>query len=169
LRGRHAQEHDVGAFGGARGTDAEAQAASGDGVVHDLGETVLDDRDLTAAEPLDLLRIDVGAGDVVADVGKASAGGEADVAGTDHSEHGARTFVRHRPEATVTGVILPGTADQDPCGDQVNSACTFVLDRTGNDTLARITNRFVDWPLRSVLGLVVAWGAARGRRRGARA
>ena len=56
-------------------------------------------------------------------------------------------------------MILPGTADQDPCGDQVNSACTFVLDRTGNDTLARITNWFVDWPLRIVLVLVVAWVA----------
>jgi len=47
----------------------------------------------------------------------------------------------------------------------VNSACTFVLDRTGNDTLARITNWFVDWPLRIVLVLVVAWVATHVCRR----
>ncbi len=61
--------------------------------------------------------------------------------------------------------MLPGTADQGPCGDQDNSACTFVLEQTGNDTLARITNWFVDWPLRIVLVLLVAWIATHMCRR----
>lgn len=61
--------------------------------------------------------------------------------------------------------MLPGTADQGPCGDQVNSACTFVLERTDNETLARIVNWFVDWPLRIVLVVLGAWVATHVCRR----
>ena len=51
----------------------------------DVGQAFLDDRDLTPAQPLDAVLVDVGADDVVTEVGQAGTGGEADVADTDHT------------------------------------------------------------------------------------
>jgi hypothetical protein len=53
---------------------------------HDLPAGRLVDRDLAALQQLDLALVDVEAQHVVADVGEAGAGDEADVAGSDDAD-----------------------------------------------------------------------------------
>ena len=57
-----------------------------------LGEARLVDRDLAAVEPVDLGLVDVDAGHVVAAVGEAGAGDQADVAGANDCDfHGTNS------------------------------------------------------------------------------
>ena len=64
-----------------------ACALRGDQIV----EAGLEDRDLAAAQPRDLARVLVDAGDVDAELGEAGAGDQADIAGADHGDaHGVR-------------------------------------------------------------------------------
>ena len=51
-----------------------------------FGQPGLVDRNLALFEPVDLILVDVDAGDVVAAVGEAGAGDQADVAGADHDD-----------------------------------------------------------------------------------
>ena len=51
-----------------------------------LGQPRLVDRDLAAVEGVDLLLVDVDAGHVVAALGEAGAGDQADVTGADHGD-----------------------------------------------------------------------------------
>ena len=82
---RHAQEHDVGVGRRGRGADLEPQPSGREALGDDVGQALLDDRDLAAAQPRDAVLVDVGAHDVVAEMGQAGTGGEADVADTDHT------------------------------------------------------------------------------------
>ena len=68
---------------------AEAQPLAGDVALHDLGQPRLVDRQAAALEQGDLGGVDVEAIDVVAEIGEAGGGDEADVAGTDDRDfHG---------------------------------------------------------------------------------
>ena len=51
-----------------------------------LGEAGLVDRDLAAVQALDLVRVDVDAPDLAAELGEAGGGDEADVAGPDDAD-----------------------------------------------------------------------------------
>src|SRR5262249_56107291 len=67
-----------------------------------LFEPGLVDRNLAALELVDLLRIDVGAHDLHAELGEARAGDEADVASTDHSDvHERPSPARSRSHAAM--------------------------------------------------------------------
>ena len=73
------------------GAEDEAEVAVAQPVGDQFVEAVLDDRDLTAVEPLDLVLVDVGTDHVVTQVGEAGSGGETDVPGPDDGE------ARHEP------------------------------------------------------------------------
>ena len=94
LRRGHAQEHDLGVAYGVRRTDDEPQPPVVDALGDQLVQAMLDDGDLAGRQPLDLVRVDVAADDVVAEVGEACPGGQPDVAGADDGE--ARRLVRRR-------------------------------------------------------------------------
>jgi hypothetical protein len=68
------------------GVGREAQPPGGGIADDELRETGLVDRDPALAESRDLLRVDVEADDVVAEVGEARAGDQADVAGADDAD-----------------------------------------------------------------------------------
>jgi len=94
LRGRDAEEHEGGVSDGRRRPDDEPESAGGEALGDEFVEAVFDDRDLAAPQTLDLLGVDVGAHDGVAEVGEARAGGESDVSGSDDCDSG------HRRDAT---------------------------------------------------------------------
>ena len=64
----------------------EGQAAFARVLGDEFGQARLEDRDLAAVERLDLGRILVDAADVVAEIGKAGAGDQADIACSDHRD-----------------------------------------------------------------------------------
>lgn len=67
-RGRQAQEHELGAGHRRGGPEREGEAPAAEAVPHDLAQAVLDDGDLTPAEPGDLRLHHVGADDLVPEV-----------------------------------------------------------------------------------------------------
>ncbi len=64
----------------------EPEASVLQALAHEVVEARLEDGDLAPLQPGHLLLVDVGADHVVADVGEARPGGEADVAGADHRD-----------------------------------------------------------------------------------
>ena len=69
-----------------RGVGREVEAPGREVALQQLVEAGLVDRRLAALEHLDLALVDVDAQDVVADLGEARAGDQADVAGTEDGE-----------------------------------------------------------------------------------
>ncbi len=87
----------------------KAQPA-GLGVATDhLLQSRLVDRHLAGAEPVDPWAVHVHAGDLVAQVGKAGAGGQADIAGADHTDlsHRVLCLVLRKVELLARGAENP--------------------------------------------------------------
>ena len=86
----HGNENHVGfldAFGGAVG---EREPSGGDVFFHEFFESRLINRDAAGLEQFDLGRVVVHAHDLMADLGEAGAGDQANITGTDESElHGS--------------------------------------------------------------------------------
>ena len=72
----------------------EGKPACRDIAEKEVMKTRLVDRDLALPKPLDLARVLVDAGDLVAEVGEADAGDEAHIAGSDHGEFHGRCLMR---------------------------------------------------------------------------
>ena len=64
----------------------EVEAASFERVLHELGQALLEDGDLTLAQLADLVLVDVAADDVVSEMCKARSGREPDVARADNTD-----------------------------------------------------------------------------------
>ena len=64
----------------------EGQPALAHVLGHEIAQPRLEDRDLAAVQRLDLGRVLVDAADVVAEIGKAGAGDQADIARSDHRD-----------------------------------------------------------------------------------
>jgi hypothetical protein len=103
---------------GAFDVGGEPETAGGDVGAHDVEQPRLVDRHAAGFENADLLGIEVEAEHVVADIGEAGAGNQADVAGADHgdfhagSSPGERNGGAHSP--------MPGAAGSGlapPCAD----------------------------------------------------
>ena len=92
-RRRNAQVDELGAAHGAGRTDDELEPAVAHRLPDDVVEPGFDDGDLAPLEPGDPLGVDVGAHHLVADVGEAGAGGQADVPTADDGD-----LARHCPE-----------------------------------------------------------------------
>ncbi len=90
-RGRaHGDEHDLGLTHRMGEVGVELQPARSDVAAYQVVEARLEDRHLAGLEALDLGGVLVDAGDLVAEVGEAGAGDQADIARTDHrNAHGA--------------------------------------------------------------------------------
>ena len=58
-----------------------AEPPAGEPLVHQLGQSVFEDRHLALAQPRDAVGVDVGARHVVPEVGEAGRGGEPDISG----------------------------------------------------------------------------------------
>ena len=86
LRRGHAEVGELAVGDGVLGAEHELEPTVVQPFPHEVVEPGLEDRDLAALEALDLVGVDVGADDVVADVGEAGAGGEPDVPGADDSD-----------------------------------------------------------------------------------
>ena len=107
---RHAQERDVAVAHGVGRADHEAQAPRPQALLDEPVEAVLDDRDLATGQPSDLVRVDVGARDLVAEMGEAGSGRQPDVARADDGDarHGLRRYWPsavghgHRPDHGAT-------------------------------------------------------------------
>ena len=87
----HGQVDELGLGGGGRGADHEAQAAAVQALPDDGVEALLDDGDLTPDQGLDPGDVDVGADDLVAQMGEARGGRQPDVTSPYDSDigHGA--------------------------------------------------------------------------------
>ena len=127
LRGRHAQEHDVGVDDTGGGSDDEPQTPGRNRIDDELSEPLLDDRDLALLEPPTLSRVDVGTHDVEPEMGEAGARRQTDVARADDGKSRCRwgkSEVGHRPgryqhtpcrgQQTVTGTITGNRASPGP-------------------------------------------------------
>ena len=87
----------------------EREPAAVEALAHEVVEARLEDRDLAPLEQRDLVGVDVGAHDVVADVGEARAGGEPDVARADDRDlaHAAlRQSRRARSHQAIEGFTV---------------------------------------------------------------
>ena len=98
----------------------------------DLGEALLDDRDLATAQPGDAVLVEVGAHHPMAEVGKAGGGREADVAGADDADpataaRSGRIVAAHeRREGTSASVrcgrvTMTSVPRYGPCQDGVRA------------------------------------------------
>ena len=85
-RRRDAQEDELGVVRRGRGANHELQAAACEAGLDELGQAVLEDRDLPLAEAGDAIGVDVSAGHVVTEVRQARGCRESDVAGTHHGD-----------------------------------------------------------------------------------
>ena len=97
-------EHRLG-LGDARGLAGEFEPALPHIGLDQIGEPRLEDRDFAAIERRDLAGILVDAGDLMAEIGKAGAGNEPDIAGADHGHAHS-----HSP---FTGCLVSGCPVQD--------------------------------------------------------
>ena len=80
---------------GAGGVGGEAQPPLGMVLAHDVLEARLEDRDASGLEARDLLRVDVDAEHVMADLGQNGALDEPDIAGSEYGDfHGAPSVPR---------------------------------------------------------------------------
>ena len=86
LGGLDAQENDLGGLGRGRGADDELEPACGEALLDQLGQTELEDGNLALLQARDPLGVDVGAEDVVPEMGEAGRGGEPDVPGPDDGD-----------------------------------------------------------------------------------
>src|SRR6185436_1299315 len=87
--GADRQENELGTLDTRRQIGGELQAARFLVLQNQLGQARLENRDLAAAEPLDLGGVDVDAGYVVAAVGEAGAADQSHVPGADDGDlHG---------------------------------------------------------------------------------
>src|SRR5262249_26927515 len=80
------QVNELGIRHGACRAEHETESAGTETVSDEILEPGLYDGDLGAAQALDLLGHDVGADDVVAEMGEAGSGGQADVARADDGD-----------------------------------------------------------------------------------
>ena len=85
-RGGHGDEDDVGVLDAFAGAGGETEAPGGDVALDHFFEARLVDGDAAGLEHLHLVGVVIDADDVVADLGKAGAGDEADVAGANDGE-----------------------------------------------------------------------------------
>ena len=88
VRGGQAQEHHLAVDDRTGHVGREPQAVGGQPLEHELGQAGLHYRHLARLQAFDLVDVHVGAEHVVAQVGQAGAGGQADVAGTDYRQSG---------------------------------------------------------------------------------
>jgi len=86
LRGRHAHEHDRCVARRGRHVGHELQTLRAKAAADEVLQVGLVQVDEPVGESRDFLGVGVGTRDVVADVGKARRGREADVAGPDHRD-----------------------------------------------------------------------------------
>ena len=109
--GRRADRDELQRSVGDRGVDigGESQAAAGDVAPDHVLQTGLVDGDAAAVEGLDLAGIDVQTHHVVADLGEAGTGDEADVAGPDHRYLQAGTFASAPIEALMASSAASGS------------------------------------------------------------
>ena len=70
----HAQVDELGVRHGHHGAQDEAQPTGTQTIGHEVLQTRFDDRDLTAIQPIDLVRYDVGTDDVVAEMRETGGG-----------------------------------------------------------------------------------------------
>ena len=84
--GADRDEHGLGVADRLLQVDGEGQAAFAHVLGDEFGQARLEDRDLAAVERLDLGRILVDAADVVAEIRKAGAGNQSDIACSDHRD-----------------------------------------------------------------------------------
>ena len=76
--------------------DDERQPLRREALRDERGQAVLEDRHLALAQPGDPLGVDVGAHDLVTEMGEAGRGGEPDVAGPDDRDRSSRLRPRRR-------------------------------------------------------------------------
>ena len=89
------------------GVGREVQAARGDVALDHRLEPGLVDRNAAGVQHVDLARVDVEAQHVVADLGEAGAGDQADVAGPDHRDLHAAPPMR---DALIAASAATGSA-----------------------------------------------------------
>ena len=183
LRRRHAEEGDVAVLDGVGRADDEAEASRSQALVDQPVEAVLDDRDLPGRQAGDLVGVDVGADDLVAEVGEAGSGGQPDVARPDDGDprHAWKLLdgrsrdrlpdprVSGGSVTTVTTMLLAPPPDDpglvDACGLDPGAICEAVWDGTSNEVLTKLTAWVIGNPLTIILILLIAWIVARWARR----
>ncbi len=115
LRGRHAEEHELGDARRVLRTDDELQPLGREALVEQRLQTVLEDGDLTLRQGGDPAGVDVGTRDPVSEMGQAGCRGQPDVAGSDDRNITHRSFLfpcPRRPDLFVsTRARSPQTRD----------------------------------------------------------
>ena len=104
LGGLHAEEHELGVAGRLGGTDDELQAPGSEALADQRREPLLQDRHLALRQRADPVGVEIGAGDVVAEVGEAGRRGQPHVPRADDRDiaHACapnvlRSFTRPNP------------------------------------------------------------------------
>jgi hypothetical protein len=107
--GPHRDEDGVRCRDGRREIGREGEPALRDVAAHQILEARLVDRRAPGLEGLDLRGVLVDAADLVAEIGEAGPGDEADIAGADHRDaHGGSIFLKRRASAGAIGRGTPG-------------------------------------------------------------